>query len=174
LGLKEKKYAFVTLHRPSNVDDRNSLERIMQAFVVLSKKMPVIFPVHPRTRKNLESFGIMGSLANSGQLKLCEPLGYHDTIGLIDNARFVLTDSGGVQEETTFLKIPCLTLRPNTERPVTITMGTNKLTAIETITADIEQVLNSQNVNSQSPPLWDGKTAERIIQVLQNHSNRSL
>jgi UDP-N-acetylglucosamine 2-epimerase (non-hydrolysing) len=165
-GLKEKNYVLVTLHRPSNVDDKVSLSSVMECLAQLSKRLPVIFPLHPRTRKNLKQFGLLEKSNDSKELILCEPLGYHDTIGLVDKARFVLTDSGGVQEETTFLKIPCLTLRPNTERPITITLGTNKLTSLETLNDDIAYVLNGYNRLGQIPELWDGKTAERIVEIL--------
>jgi len=165
-GLKEKGYVFVTLHRPSNVDDKASLYSVMKCLAQLSKRLPVIFPLHPRTRKKLIEFGFWKESTNSNKLILSEPLGYHDTIGLVDKSRFVLTDSGGVQEETTFLKIPCLTLRPNTERPITITQGTNKLTSLETLTDDIAYVLNGYCRLGQIPELWDGKTAERIVEIL--------
>jgi len=165
-GLREKNYVFVTLHRPSNVDDEGSIFRIMDSLINLSKKLPVIFPVHPRTRKNLVQFGIMEKLNGHKDLILLDPLGYHDTIGLVDKAHFVLTDSGGLQEETTFLKIPCLTLRPNTERPVTIKIGTSKLTSVETLNEDIDYVLNGYSRIGQIPELWDGKTAERIVEIL--------
>lgn len=165
-GLKEKDYVFVTLHRPSNVDDGRSIFGIMDCLTNLSKKLPVIFPVHPRTRKNLVQFGVMEKLNGHKELMLLNPLGYHDTIGLVDKARFVLTDSGGLQEETTFLKIPCLTLRPNTERPITIKIGTSKLTSLKTLNDDIEHLLNGHSRKGQIPELWDGKTAERIVEIL--------
>jgi UDP-N-acetylglucosamine 2-epimerase (non-hydrolysing) len=132
----------------------------------LSKKLPVIFPVHPRTRKRLIEFGFWKESSNSNGLILSEPLGYHDTIGLVDKARFVLTDSGGLQEETTFLNVPCLTLRPNTERPITISQGTNKLTSLETLEFDFDYILNGYPSKGGIPDLWDGKTAERIIEIL--------
>ena len=165
-GLKEKGYVFVTLHRPSNVDNKATLSIIMEGLTRLSKNLPVIFPAHPRTRKNLMEFGLWKETNEIKKLILCDPLGYYETIGLVDKARFVLTDSGGVQEETTFLKIPCLTLRPNTERPITLTLGTNKLTSLETLNDDIAYVLNGYNRLGQIPELWDGKTAERIVEIL--------
>ncbi len=165
-GLEEKNYVFVTLHRPSNVDDGGSISRIMDCLINLSKKLPVIFPVHPRTRKNLAQFGVLEKLNGHKDLLLLDPIGYHDAIGFVDKAHFVLTDSGGLQEETTFLNIPCLTLRPNTERPITIKIGTSKLTSLETLNEDIGNLLNGYSRISQIPELWDGKTAERIIQIL--------
>lgn len=165
-GLEEKDYVFVTLHRPSNVDHERSIFHIMDCLINLSKKLPVIFPVHPRTRKNFIQFGVLEKSNSHKDLILSEPLGYHDTIGLIDKARFVLTDSGGVQEETTFLNIPCLTLRPNTERPITIKLGTNKLTSLENLDKDIEYILNGYSPIGKIPELWDGKTAERIVEIL--------
>ncbi len=165
-GLREKGYVFVTLHRPSNVDDKASLSIIMDGLTRLSERLPIIFPVHPRTRKNLVQFGLESLQNNSGRMILCEPLGYHETIGLVDKARFVLTDSGGLQEETTFLGIPCLTLRPNTERPITIVQGTNKLTSLEVLEKDFDYILNGYNPRGEIPELWDGKTAERIVEAL--------
>ncbi|MDP1992422.1 MAG: UDP-N-acetylglucosamine 2-epimerase (non-hydrolyzing) [Syntrophales bacterium] len=165
-GLEEKKYVFVTLHRPSNVDDESSLGLIMQNLITLSQRLPVIFPMHPRTEKNLIQYGIMTKLDQYPNLKLCKPVGYFESIGLADKARFVLTDSGGLQEETTFLKVPCLTLRPSTERPITITVGTNKLTTLQTLQADISQILNENQQIGSIPELWDGLTSERILKVL--------
>jgi UDP-N-acetylglucosamine 2-epimerase (non-hydrolysing) len=165
-GLKPKDYVFVTLHRPSNVDHKVSLSIIMRCLKQLSQNLPIIFPVHPRTRKNLMQFGLWEEPNNSKKLILCEPLGYHETIDLVDKARFVLTDSGGLQEETTFLGIPCLTLRPNTERPITISQGTNKLTSLEVLEQDFNYVLNGYSPSGRIPDLWDGHTAERIVEIL--------
>lgn len=165
-GLKEKSYVFVTLHRPSNVDSDHSLSLIMKSLDRLSQELAVIFPVHPRTKRNLMKFGLWPQPNNSPGLKLCEPLGYHDSIGLVDKARFVLTDSGGLQEETTFLNIPCLTLRPNTERPITLTQGTNKLTSLPTLDQDLEHLLNGNHLKGKMPELWDGLTGQRVIEVL--------
>jgi len=165
-GVERGNYVFVTLHRPSNVDDREVMSGIFTNLIRLSEKAPVIFPVHPRTRKQLEGFGMLRQAENSRALKLLDPIGYHDTIGLVENSRFVLTDSGGLQEETTFLKVPCLTLRPNTERPVTISHGTNKLTSLETMERDFDYVLNGYHPKGTIPDLWDGRTGERIIEIL--------
>jgi UDP-N-acetylglucosamine 2-epimerase (non-hydrolysing) len=165
-GLKPKEYVFVTLHRPSNVDNKASLSVIMECLTRLSENLPIVFPAHPRTRKNLMEFGLWEESNNSKKLTLCEPLGYHETISLVDEARFVLTDSGGLQEETTFLRVPCLTLRPNTERPITIKEGTNKLTSLEKMEADFDYLLNGGQLKGRIPELWDGHTAERIVEIL--------
>lgn len=164
--LKDNQYVFVTLHRPSNVDNKETLSHVISSLTKLSNELPVIFPVHPRTKARLKSHGLWENVSGLPGLSLIEPLGYHDSICLVDNSRFVLTDSGGLQEETTFLNIPCLTMRPNTERPVTITQGTNRLTSLETLDKDIENVLNGYSTQGKVPELWDGKTGERIIKVL--------
>jgi UDP-N-acetylglucosamine 2-epimerase (non-hydrolysing) len=172
-GLEENKYVFVTLHRPSNVDSKESLAQIMRALTDLSRSLPVVFPLHPRTKKNLTQDGLMPAAADFPNLKLCEPVGYFESIGLADKAAFVLTDSGGLQEETTYLKTPCLTLRPNTERPVTITVGTNRMTSLETLQADIDRILEGRHQKGGIPELWDGHTAERIVEILAP-TNKSL
>jgi UDP-N-acetylglucosamine 2-epimerase (non-hydrolysing) len=164
--VKEENYVFVTLHRPSNVDNKHSLSIIIDRLVKLAEKIPVIFAMHPRTKKNLQQFGLDRAINGSG-LIISSPLGYHDTIGLLDKARFVLTDSGGLQEETTFLGIPCLTLRPNTERPITIINGTNQLTSLDSLEKDIANLLNGKGKKGVIPELWDGHTAERIIEILK-------
>ena len=166
-NLTEKQYIFVTLHRPSNVDENKSLTIIMKHLTALSKKMPVIFPMHPRTRKNLIAFGLQDKIAKADNMIIIDPIGYHETIGLVDQSAFVLTDSGGLQEETTVLGIPCLTLRPNTERPVTITHGTNKLTTLKSLNDDmVAAPLGGKRRKRGIPPLWDGHTAERIVSIL--------
>lgn len=165
-GVRKNSYVVVTLHRPSNVDDRASLSLIMDHLAMLSREIPVIFPMHPRTKKNLREFGLEKISQDSGRLMICSPLGYHDTIGLVEGARFVLTDSGGLQEETTFLNVPCLTLRPNTERPITITCGTNQLTCLDKLETDMKRLMTDRPKNGKVPELWDGNTAERIVQQL--------
>ena len=168
LSIKPKNYAYVTLHRPSNVDDRNNLEVIMGELNLLSRRMPVIFPVHPRTRNMLELTGV--SIRNGANLKLLEPIGYHDSLCLTEKARFVLTDSGGLQEESTYLGTLCLTLRHNTERPITIEVGTNRLTCPDCLADDIEEILQTRRAVGRIPPYWDGRTGERTIHALQeNH-----
>lgn len=168
LEIDGKDYAVLTLHRPSNVDDREVFGGILDALLAIAEKMPMIFPVHPRTRSRLDEFGFMERVKNSN-IKLIEPLGYLDFMRLYSGARLVLTDSGGLQEETTVLGIPCLTLRHNTERPVTIDLGTNVLvgTDVEKIKQAARDALENQpSKNTQIPPLWDGKTAPRICDVL--------
>ena len=165
-GLEEKKYVFVTLHRPSNVDNKESLGCIMQNLIELSQRLPVIFPAHPRTEKKLIEYGIMPTISQCPHLMLCQPVGYFESIGLADKAGFVLTDSGGLQEETTYLKVPCLTLRPNTERPITIKIGTNRLTSLQTLQDDINRILEGGHQSGEIPELWDGRTSERILKAL--------
>jgi UDP-N-acetylglucosamine 2-epimerase (non-hydrolysing) len=164
LGLKRKGFVYVTLHRPSNVDHQESLTRVMAELRRLAGQMPVVFPMHPRTRKMCGQFGI--SLNGEVGLKVLEPIGYHESLSLTENARLVLTDSGGLQEESTYFQTPCLTLRPNTERPVTISVGSNRLTDVVRLREAVEQALEHKNGVGRIPPLWDGKTAPRIMEVL--------
>lgn len=164
LGLTKKGFVYVTLHRPSNVDHEAGLTIIIGALKRVARNWPVVFPMHPRTRKMCGQFGI--SLEDEPGLRIIEPVGYHDSLFLTEFARFVLTDSGGLQEESTYFQTPCLTLRPNTERPITITHGSNKLTTIKSLDADIDAVLNQEVQSSKIPPLWDGKAAERIVDAL--------
>ena len=169
LGLNDKDYAVLTLHRPSNVDDKSTFAHILDALLAISERLPIIFPVHPRTRAKMDEFGFADTIANS-DICLIDPLGYLDFMRLYSGARLILTDSGGLQEETTVLGIPCLTLRNNTERPITIEMGTNLL--VGTYPQKIKQaafdVLDSVNSDAEVriPPLWDGKTAVRICDEL--------
>jgi UDP-N-acetylglucosamine 2-epimerase (non-hydrolysing) len=168
LGIEGKDYAVLTLHRPSNVDDKQTFSGILDALLAVSERIPIIFPVHPRTKAKIEEFGFADTIANS-DLRLIEPLGYLDFMRLYSGAKLVLTDSGGLQEETTVLGIPCLTLRHNTERPVTIEMGTNILvgTDPEKIRLAAEDALGKNpNSDTKIPPLWDGKAAVRICEVL--------
>ena len=164
LKLEPARFVYVTLHRPANVDDRSSVEILMAGLEELSRRLPVVFPVHPRTRKMLAEYKLMTHSDN--QLFLLEPLGYHASLCLTENARAVLTDSGGLQEEATFFRTPCLTLRPNTERPITLTLGSNRLTKLERLLNDVDDVLAGPEHMGQVPPLWDGHTAERALREL--------
>lgn len=171
LGVAGKDYAVLTLHRPSNVDDKETFSRLLDALESISERLPVIFPVHPRTRGRIAEFGFS---ERAEKLKLIEPLGYLDFLRLYSGARLVLTDSGGIQEETTALGIPCLTLRENTERPITVEMGTNKVVGMDTekIKREAFNALDTplEKNPTRIPPLWDGKTAERICDALLEKS----
>ena len=168
LGLEKQSYALITLHRPSNVDDRDNLEIILDAFSEISKKIPLVFPMHPRTRKQLSVFGLEEKVDAITNLKLIDPIGYLDFLKLEKYAQFVLTDSGGIQEETTVFGVPCLTLRENTERPITIELGTNQLVELnkDVIIQKVTAILNGTYKKGSIPPLWDGHTAQRIVQVM--------
>ena len=161
VGCQRGEYGLVTLHRPSNVDDREVLVDLCNHLVDISKKMPLIFPVHPRTMGKLDEFGIEG-LAQAENIYLTKPLGYNEFMNLVFNSRLIITDSGGVQEETTFLKIPCITLRPNTERPITVSQGSNQLCRPEELCKTVDSILEGHFKKGSIPELWDGKTAERI------------
>jgi UDP-N-acetylglucosamine 2-epimerase (non-hydrolysing) len=173
LNLDGKEYAVLTLHRPSNVDDKETFSGLLDALLAISEKIPIIFPVHPRTKFRLSEFGFSERIENSN-LKLIEPLGYLDFMALYSKAKLVLTDSGGLQEETTALSIPCLTLRENTERPITISMGTNKLVGVnpEKIKQAAFEILNGESSakDKKIPLLWDGRAAERICDALLTKS----
>jgi UDP-N-acetylglucosamine 2-epimerase (non-hydrolysing) len=168
LGLPAGEYAVVTLHRPSNVDEGVALKRLVQTLLEVSDRLPVVFPVHARTRARLMQYGLHDRLGERSVL-LTEPLGYLDFLGLMAKARLVLTDSGGIQEETTVLGVPCLTLRKNTERPVTITQGTNQLvdpSDVAAIIAATDAVLAADHTTSgppRRPELWDGHAGDRIV-----------
>jgi UDP-N-acetylglucosamine 2-epimerase (non-hydrolysing) len=168
LGLAAGGFLYVTLHRPNNVDDRAPMSSIMDELRKLAERVPIVFPMHPRTRARLAEFGIRCDA--SPRLKLIEPIGYHDSLCLTESAAVVVTDSGGLQEESTYFRTPCLTLRPNTERPATITLGSNRLTTIETLAADVAELLNKPGRRGTVPPLWDGKTAARILESLRRRT----
>jgi len=168
LGVAGRDYAFVTLHRPSNVDSREVLAELLSGLAEVAKRMPVVFPIHPRTRQRIADFGLGGML---GDIRLFDPLGYIETVSLVDQAALVLTDSGGLQEETTMLGVPCLTMRPNTERPVTVTEGTNRLIASSraAMVAAFEAVMDQRRDGGYrpgSPEGWDGRAGERVIAAL--------
>ncbi|HWN11083.1 MAG TPA: UDP-N-acetylglucosamine 2-epimerase (non-hydrolyzing) [Pyrinomonadaceae bacterium] len=169
LDLNEREYAVVTLHRPANVDTSDTFARVLGALEMIGRRLPVVFPVHPRTRKTLSELGLAERVAGSKSLRIIEPLAYLDFLRLYSGARLVLTDSGGIQEETTVLGIPCLTLRENTERPITVDQGTNTIvgTDPERIVREAMAVLDHGPTARHSiPPLWDGHTADRILEAL--------
>ena len=169
LGVADRDYAVLTLHRPSNVDHRDVLTRILEALEAIGERLPIIFPVHPRTCKTIAESGLKSQWNEDRGLRLIEPLGYLDFLQLYSGAKLVLTDSGGIQEETTVLGIPCLTLRENTERPITVEMGTNTLvgTDPQKIKAGAFAALDGgPRPNHRIPPLWDGHTADRILDAL--------
>ena len=169
MELAEKGYAVITLHRPSNVDDIEKFSEIITAFEEIEKDMKLIFPIHPRTQNNIKGTELGKRVEAMKNLILISPVGYLDFLCLTSNAALVMTDSGGIQEETTILGVPCMTLRENTERPVTITEGTNRLVHITT--QDILKHYNeikadAFNINGQIPKYWDGKAAERIVKII--------
>ncbi|MEK6286062.1 MAG: UDP-N-acetylglucosamine 2-epimerase (non-hydrolyzing) [Acidobacteriota bacterium] len=173
LNLKQGRFCAMTLHRPSNVDDKTTLSGILDALQVIGARLPIVFPVHPRTRARLEQFGLNEMVRRQSSLILTEPLGYLDFLQLYSNSRLVLTDSGGIQEETTVLGIPCLTLRQNTERPITITEGTNRLVGNdpEVIKREALAALERPLRPTRVPELWDGHAAVRIVDAIEQASN---
>ena len=168
LNLKRNNFALVTLHRPSNVDNKKTLKEIFLALKAIQEKVKIVFPIHPRTRKNLASFVSEKEMKAMKNLLLVEPKGYFDFLQLMMNAKFLVTDSGGIQEETTALGIPCLTVRHNTERPITITHGTNTLvgTNKSKIIKESMGILSGRGKRGKCPELWDGKASERIVKKL--------
>jgi len=173
LGMHDRDYAVMTLHRPSNVDVPETFARILSALESITERLPVVFPVHPRTRKTIAALGLSERVGAMKNLRVIDPLGYLDFLALYSQARLVLTDSGGIQEETTALGIPCLTLRENTERPITVELGTNVVVGTDTtrIVSAAWAALNGAGRNIvQPPPLWDGHTSERILDVLEELS----
>ena len=160
-------FAVVTLHRPSNVDERETLAALVQMLAELSGVLSVVFPVHPRTRRRLEEFQLLGILNATGAIRLTEPLSYVEFMSLITGCTIAITDSGGVQEETSYLGIPCVTLRENTERPVTLTLGTNRLLKPEGVPAAAREALAGRWPKGERIPLWDGHTAQRAAESLR-------
>ena len=169
MGLTQNEYAVVTLHRPSNVDNKEILLSLVDALQELSAMHPVVFPIHPRTLANLERFNMMEKLQATDGMKCLEPLNYVRFMNLVFNCRLVVTDSGGIQEETTYLGIPCITLRDNTERPVTVTEGTNRLCKVQELRQSIDIILNNDGKKKNPPELWDGKTASRIAERIYSY-----
>ena len=176
LGLLPSAYGVLTLHRPSNVDDKETFQRILSALHEVSKGIAIVFPCHPRTKKKIDTLGLGSyfmphSSSCSKGIHMIESLGYLEFIQLMREARFVLTDSGGIQEETTILGIPCMTLRENTERPVTVTEGTNMVVGTDRkkIVEKTQEILNGHSLKGRVPKFWDGKASERIVKVLIEH-----
>ncbi|MFZ5788719.1 MAG: non-hydrolyzing UDP-N-acetylglucosamine 2-epimerase [Acidobacteriota bacterium] len=168
LGLQPGELALVTLHRPSNVDGRERLEALLGFLERVAARLPVVFPAHPRTRARLEAFGLSARAEAIRGLHLCAPLPYRANLSLMASARVVITDSGGIQEETSFLGIPCLTLRPSTERPVTVTLGTNTIVGEDLGKAEalVDDILAGRYKSGAPIPKWDGHAAERVVDVL--------
>jgi UDP-N-acetylglucosamine 2-epimerase (non-hydrolysing) len=173
LALSSRRYAVVTLHRPSNVDSADTLASLIEQLSAASLSLPMVFAVHPRTRKRLHEFGLMVQLENCPGIRLTEPLGYIDFMNLVSDAEAVVTDSGGVQEETTYLGIPCLTLRDTTERPITIAEGSNRLVQTHGLIDALGDVMNGRFATGRRPALWDGKAAERSVAALRKRAGAS-
>ena len=163
-GVDKGSFGLVTLHRPSNVDDPQNLKLLCQSLNSISNKFPILFPVHPRTKKNLHENGLMSLLEENKNIILLDPMNYIGFMNLVFNCRFVITDSGGIQEETTYLGVPCLTMRPNTERPITITQGTNRLCTVEDLEKDVDEILLGKTSIKNEIELWDGQAASRVVQ----------
>jgi len=168
MNLNGLSYVLVTLHRPSNVDSKENLENLLNAFEEVGKNLEIIFPIHPRTRKMISTFNLESMVKSNSSLKLTDPVGYLDFMNLMQNAKLLLTDSGGIQEETTYLGIPCITMRENTERPITVDIGTNIIVGSDTkrIVSETEKILNGNGKKGKIPELWDGKAAERIVRII--------
>lgn len=165
LGLMDQRYSVATFHRPSNVDSKGSAMKVVDALCLMARFYPVVLPIHPRTRESFRRFGLLDTLAAIPGIRLVEPMGYFDFIGLVARCVLVVTDSGGIQEETTYLGIPCLTMRKNTERPSTVTIGTNVLigTDLERLKSELESISSGSFKKGSIPPFWDGRSAYRIV-----------
>ncbi len=162
-GLHPEGYGMVTLHRPSNVDRSEVLAEICRELVKISGRIPLVFPCHPRTAEMLRKSELVNLLQGAGNIQLVKPLGYIPFMNLVFNSRFVITDSGGIQEETTYIGKPCLTLRPNTERPITVSQGTNRLCKVHELENLVDDILNHRYKRGTVPDRWDGKTASRVV-----------
>jgi UDP-N-acetylglucosamine 2-epimerase (non-hydrolysing) len=167
IGVKPREYAVCTLHRPSNVDTIEDARRTLQAVVALAKRLRVVLPLHPRSARQMQQFGLFDALR--AEAIILEPLGYLDFLALLDHARLVLTDSGGIQEETTVLGVPCLTFRENTERPITVTHGTNRVVGLDParVASAVDEILAAGPAAARIPELWDGHAADRIVDILR-------
>ena len=168
LDLSKDSYGLVTIHRPSNVDTKIDLERVIEVLNHIQSKIKIVFPIHPRTQKNLKKFNLEQEL-NKPNIILTEPLGYLEFLNLMMNAKFILTDSGGIQEEASYLKIPILTLRQNTERPITVEKGTNTLIGndFNKLKTNVDKILSNSYKKGQDIEMWDGKTAQRIVEIIK-------
>ena len=173
LKLLPEQFGVVTLHRPANVDNQQVLESLMQVLIEISADLPLVFPVHPRTKMRLETFGMDKQLASCESLICLEALGYSDFLCLTSQAKVIVTDSGGLQEESTALGVPCLTMRPNTERPITVTEGTSTLVGSDAskLKIHLKEVISGTYKQGKCPDLWDGKAAQRIAQILADEAN---
>jgi UDP-N-acetylglucosamine 2-epimerase (non-hydrolysing) len=168
LGLEPGGFSVVTLHRPANVDNEAVLSRIVAELCAVAARLPLVFAVHPRTRKQLQSFGLLDVMTGAKAIRVVEPMGYIRFMALVSKSRLVITDSGGVQEETTYLDIPCLTLRDTTERPITVSQGSNRLVAPDALGSSVGAVLDGAWPHGRKPALWDGHTAERVVENLRH------
>jgi UDP-N-acetylglucosamine 2-epimerase (non-hydrolysing) len=167
-NLQPSTYGVVTFHRPSNVDDPAVLTKLWDILQEVSEWVPLVFPVHPRTLKKMGEYGLKRTINGNGKIFMPEPLNYVRFMNLVFHCRFVITDSGGIQEETTHLGIPCLTVRENTERPVTVSQGTNQLCSLEQLKTKAEEIISGRSKRGEKIDLWDGKTAGRIVDILRN------
>jgi len=174
MGLNPGEYGLVTLHRPSNVDDPRVLTTLCHTLIRISQRTPLVFPVHPRTRKNMENLGLMPLLEKTDNLTISGPINYIRFMNLVFNCRFALTDSGGLQEETTYLGIPCLTLRSNTERPITIDQGTNRLCVLDDFEKHVDDLLSKKSSHDCKIDLWDGRTADRVVESIKTYFHLAL
>jgi UDP-N-acetylglucosamine 2-epimerase (non-hydrolysing) len=175
LGLKHNKYVVLTLHRPSNVDDKATLKRILSIIKNIQRRKTIVWPIHPRTKKNIEAFGLKDKIAGMKRLVITDPFGYIEFMGLIRSCNFVITDSGGIQEETTYLRKPCITMREETERPVTLMTGFNVLVGNDRKRVlDAVDFASKKKRNGFTPNFWDGKTAERIVEVIHDRFTSNL
>ena len=175
LQVHKGRYGVITLHRPANVDCRESFEGICEALATIQQELPLVFCMHPRTRKRAEEFGLLGRLESLPNLQITPPLGYLEFLHLMAEARAILTDSGGIQEEATILKVPCLTLRENTERPITLTHGTNTLVGCQTrnLIQACTRLDEIRERRHRTPPLWDGQASARIAQMIHERFVRN-
>ena len=173
LSLVPGKYGVVTLHRPANVDDEKALGELLKVLVEISANLPLVFPIHPRTKSRLEAFGFLNLLESASNITCLGPAGYNDFLCLTSQAKVIVTDSGGLQEESTALGVPCLTMRPNTERPITVTLGTSTLVGSdsEKLKLHLTEVIDGTYKAGECPALWDGHAAERIAEIFVSEAN---